>query len=195
MTAWGALLFTSGCLVAVLSSLIKDEIRGWLDLLPSGILRLAALLLKFDQRKTIYEDEWVPELYHILRKADTRPISRLFIGIYFALGLLVSIRGISRQINRGPEIEANSPVAPTENSTAANRLTASIAAATGERYGSENAVAQYNAEISLMSNAANMQNTLADTLEAIAQTRKQQATPMIQVPSTVEKEFERLIAV
>ena len=75
MTAWGVLLFTGGCLVAVLSGLIKDEIRGWLDLVPHGILRLAALLLESSQRKTIYEDEWVPELYHILLKADTRPIS------------------------------------------------------------------------------------------------------------------------
>lgn len=110
MTAWGVLLFTGGCLVAVLSGLIKDEIRGWLDLVPHGILRLAALLLESSQRKTIYEDEWVPELYHILLKADTRPISRrLFIGIHFSLGLLVSVRGISRQINRESQIEASSP--------------------------------------------------------------------------------------
>jgi hypothetical protein len=116
VTAWGALLFTGGCLVAVLSSLIKDEIRGWLDLVPYGILRLAALLLESGQRKTIYEDEWVPELYYILRKADTRPISRLFLGIKFALGLLVSVRRISRRINREPQIEASSSTAPAEDS-------------------------------------------------------------------------------
>jgi hypothetical protein len=128
VTAWGVLLFTGGCLVAVLSGLIKDEIRGWLDLVPYGILRLAALLLESGQRKTIYEDEWIPELYHILRKADTRPISRLFVGIHFAFGLLVSVRGISRRINRESQIDASSPNivpgdSPRESLKVPDRLT------------------------------------------------------------------------
>jgi hypothetical protein len=75
--------------------LVSEEIRGWLDVLPHAILRLAALRLDPFQRAVAYEDEWLPELCYILKGSEARPISRLLIGVRFSLSLLAS-----RSVNR-----------------------------------------------------------------------------------------------
>jgi hypothetical protein len=98
--AW-ALLVTAATLgLTALGDLISEEIRGWLDLAPRAILRLAAAQLPSVQRTMIYDDEWLPELCYVLRGAEARPITRLIIGTKFAVGLLIAARGIARTINR-----------------------------------------------------------------------------------------------
>jgi hypothetical protein len=99
--AWGALVLAVGCIFVVLKDLINDEIRGWLELLPHAILRLAAaLLFEPGKRETIYQEEWLSELTYILRKTESRPITRLVTGVRFAMGLLISARRIARRVNR-----------------------------------------------------------------------------------------------
>jgi len=81
--------------LSTLGDLVSEEIRGWLDLLPYGILRFAAAIhLDPFQYVTIYEDEWMPELAYILKGAESRPITRIVSGLYFSISLLVSRAGI-----------------------------------------------------------------------------------------------------
>jgi hypothetical protein len=90
--------FITALLLGSLYGLINEEIRGWLSIMPHGILRLAATFLDPSQRATIYQDEWLPELSYILRCADDRPITRLIRGIKFAAGLLISSHRVARRL-------------------------------------------------------------------------------------------------
>src|SRR5207247_991824 len=94
--AWGALGLIGMFLFGALGDLVSEEIRGWLDLVPRAILRLAAAQLEPELRESVYEGEWLPELIYILRGAESRPITRLIRGMRFALSLLFSARGIAR---------------------------------------------------------------------------------------------------
>jgi len=93
---WTVLGFLGAFLVVALGDLVSEEIRGWLDLVPRGILRLAAARLEPAQRETIYSEEWLPELCYALRGAESRPVTRLVLGIRYALRLLVAARRVSR---------------------------------------------------------------------------------------------------
>lgn len=76
---------------AIAGDLVSEEVRGWLDLLPQATLRLAANIhLNPSQYVLIYDDEWMPELTYILKGAESRPISRLIVGMRFASSLLFS---------------------------------------------------------------------------------------------------------
>lgn len=93
------LVFIAGALVAALSGVIGEEARGWLELAPRGILRLVAMRLPGDQRKTVYEKEWLPELLAILQEADGRPITRLFVGIRFAASMARGAGDVARELD------------------------------------------------------------------------------------------------
>lgn len=105
---WAALTLLGGATYAVTAKLVNDEIRGWLDLLPNIVLRLAARCLRPGQREAIYQDEWLPELAYILQEAETRPITRLVRGLCFSLGLLISATRVARHLNRTPSRHAAS---------------------------------------------------------------------------------------
>ena len=94
--AWGALSLIGMFLFAALGDVVSEEIRGWLDLAPRAVLRLAAARLDPELRESVYQEEWLPELIHVLRGAESRPITRLIWGSRFAVGLLFSARGIAR---------------------------------------------------------------------------------------------------
>jgi hypothetical protein len=94
--AWAAIGLPGMLLAAALGDLASEEIRGWLDLAPRAILRLAAARLEDGQREAIYRDEWLPELVYALRGAESRPVTRLVRGTAFALGLLLAARRIAR---------------------------------------------------------------------------------------------------
>jgi hypothetical protein len=83
-------------LVKASSAMASDEVRGWLDIAPRAILRLAGARLNREQRERLYYEEWVPELLYIMREAETRPITRAIRAIGFALGLLMAARAVSR---------------------------------------------------------------------------------------------------
>jgi hypothetical protein len=119
MTAWvwAALVGAASLITAALGDLVSEELRGWLDLVPNAILRLAATMLDPAQRETIYQDEWLPELCYILRGTESRPITRLIRGTTYAAGLLISARRIGRISDRAPRMSTDT-AAGTAGATA-----------------------------------------------------------------------------
>lgn len=98
---WAALVLVAGTSAAVVAGLVNDELRGWLELLPHGILRLAASRLSTAERSAIYETEWLPELSYILKAAGERPITRLVLGTEFSIGILLASKRIERSLDGG----------------------------------------------------------------------------------------------
>lgn len=98
--AWALLGLLGTFLLAALGDLINEEVRGWLNLAPRAVLRLAARRLDPDSRDVIYQEVWLPDLDYYLRGDESRPITRLIRGTTFALGLLFAARRIAR--NRIP---------------------------------------------------------------------------------------------
>jgi hypothetical protein len=86
--------------LAAVGDMVSEEVRDRLDHLPHAILRLAACLLDPMQRATVYEDEWLPELTYILKGDEARPVTRLYHGTRFAIGILLTARRIAEQLNR-----------------------------------------------------------------------------------------------
>lgn len=93
MNAWAiAAIAAVGSLVALAGSdLVSEELRGWLDLAPRAVLRLAAVQLQAGQRKRVLEEVWIPDLMAVLRGKESRPITRLIRGMWFAVCLLLSV--------------------------------------------------------------------------------------------------------
>lgn len=97
---WTAFTFLGGLLMIALGDMVSEEVRDRLDHLPHAILLLAARRLDPAQRFTVYEDEWLPELTYILKGDEARPMTRLYHGTRFALGILVRANRITRQLDR-----------------------------------------------------------------------------------------------
>lgn len=98
---WAALVLVASTSAAVVAGLVNDELRGWLERLPHGILRLAAGRLSTAERSALYEAEWLPELSYILKAAGERPITRLVLGTKFSVGILLASRRIERSLAGG----------------------------------------------------------------------------------------------
>src|SRR5438128_234992 len=92
-------VFVIAALLAPVGQLIGDEVRGWLELVPRAILRLAAVRLPAAQRPAIYNEEWLPELLSILREAEGRPITRLITGTWFAASMTRAAGRVGRELN------------------------------------------------------------------------------------------------
>ncbi len=84
---------------AVLGELISQEIRGRLDQVPHGLIRLAARRLQPELREDLAE-EWTAELGVILRGAQSLPVTRLYRGTRYALGLLRAAPSIGRDLSK-----------------------------------------------------------------------------------------------
>lgn len=80
-----------GVLVKALGELVTEELQGWIDLAPRGILRFAAARVERSQRETVFKDEWIPALASSVRGTETRPLTRLVKGMVFAIGRLIFI--------------------------------------------------------------------------------------------------------
>jgi hypothetical protein len=92
-------------LLAVASDLVSEEIRGWFEIMPWAILRMAAMRLDPSERLAIYRDEWLPDLLFITRDADGRPITRLLKATGYSLGHFWSARRQARHIRRAQQRE------------------------------------------------------------------------------------------
>jgi hypothetical protein len=99
---WAVLGLFAGLVMTAFGDMFSEEMRDRLDHLPHAILRLAARRLTPSQRITVYQDEWLPELTYILKGVEARPITRLFTGTAFALGIFINAARISRRLNRRP---------------------------------------------------------------------------------------------
>lgn len=105
---WGGLgSIVTFIVMAALGDMVSEEVRDRLDHLPHAILRRAAQRLGPDQRGAIYEDEWLPELTYILKGDEARPVTRLYHGTRYALGILVAARTIKRHL--APEAQVTAP--------------------------------------------------------------------------------------
>jgi hypothetical protein len=103
---WAALGVLGGFGLAAIGDMVSEEIRDRLDHLPHAILRLAARRLDSDERAAIYDDEWLPELTYILKGDESRPVTRLYHGIRFALGILAAVRRITAELSRPSPLTA-----------------------------------------------------------------------------------------
>jgi hypothetical protein len=110
----GLLLAVLGVLgMTALGDMVSEEVRDRLDHLPHAILRLAARMLDPAKRAAIYEDEWLPELTYILKGDEARPVTRLFIGAWYALGILLNTYRIARHLHRpAPQQPGDVPASP-----------------------------------------------------------------------------------
>jgi DNA-binding XRE family transcriptional regulator len=100
----------SGLFAAAIGDMMSEEIRDRLDHLPHAILRLAARRLDASERAAIYDHEWLPELIYILQGDEARPVSRIYHGVRFALGILIVARRIARDLHRAaPFVESQQP--------------------------------------------------------------------------------------
>jgi hypothetical protein len=111
---WPALGVLGGLGMAAIGDLVSEEIRDRLDHLPHAILRLAARRLSPGLHDDVYTDEWMPELTYILRGDEARPITRLYHGIRFALGILVAAPRIARGLACSPELALEAQLAIKE---------------------------------------------------------------------------------
>jgi hypothetical protein len=83
---------------AILGDLVSEEIRVRLDRLPHALIRLAARRLPSDVREDLAE-EWTAELHEILRGAEALPVTRLYRGTRYGLGLLRAAPSIGRDLS------------------------------------------------------------------------------------------------
>lgn len=83
--------------IAACTSVVRGQVPGRLRRLPFALLRLARRRVPEELRVRLHDEEWQPELYHIVNRAGASPVSRLLSGMMFALGLLRTARSISRQ--------------------------------------------------------------------------------------------------
>jgi hypothetical protein len=85
-------------LALVAGGVVSEEVRGRLDRLPFAVLRLARGRLPAGLRERVHDQEWVPELEHILKHAELLPLTRLVIGLRYAAGLLVHAGTIAQAL-------------------------------------------------------------------------------------------------
>jgi hypothetical protein len=106
--------FIATAALSAASDIVKDEIRGWIEVLPGITLRMAAMQLDTSQRVSVYSEEWLPELLFITRQTDTRPITRFITGMRFSLSMHRSARLIARRLHRTehPDAPADTPRSP-----------------------------------------------------------------------------------
>jgi DNA-binding transcriptional MerR regulator len=102
-----ALLILALCLLlrAAAAEMWQEELQTRLGRLPYALIRLATWQLPRQERDD-YADEWRAELAFVLRDTDGLPITRLFRGIRFAIGLLRVSRSIARELSPCDEQQA-----------------------------------------------------------------------------------------
>lgn len=100
----------AGLLGAVLGDLLSEEVRRRLDLIPLHLMRLACTRLP-EPARSDRADEWAAELDAILvrRGATKLPVTRLVVGLRFALGLLIATPAIRRSARGARQIRVGRP--------------------------------------------------------------------------------------
>jgi hypothetical protein len=121
MSVWliAALTGLGGLFLGVCSDMISEEMRGRLDRLPQALVRMAARRLPEEIRDDMAR-EWLAELHEVLHGAEAVPITRLFKGVGYGGGVLLSAPKFGKELgfheNTRPETsrasaaQANPPV-------------------------------------------------------------------------------------
>jgi anti-anti-sigma regulatory factor len=108
---WAVLGTFGGLGMTVIGDMVSEEIRDRLDHVPHAILRLAARRLDPALRASLYEEVWLPDLAYHLKGDEARPVTRLYHGICFAVGMLASAHRSSRNLNGARPQDNNDAVA------------------------------------------------------------------------------------
>jgi hypothetical protein len=103
------LTIVGGLFTAAVGDMVSEEVRDRLDHVPHAILKLAASRLDASHRAAIYGDEWLPELTYILQGDEARPVSRVYHGTRYALGILIAARRIARDLHRSAPLPESQP--------------------------------------------------------------------------------------
>jgi hypothetical protein len=85
-------------LILIAGDMASEEARARLDQLPLTLLRLARARLPAELRESVHDQEWAPELEHILKHADLFPLTRLITGLRYAAGLLISAGTVATEL-------------------------------------------------------------------------------------------------
>jgi hypothetical protein len=102
---WVGGLLLAWVVLEMLKNLVLVETATRLERIPYAILRLARRRLPVEHRKTIHDQEWLPELVVIVRETEGLPITRLVRGVLYSIGLLFVASRVSK-------IRAVAPLAP-----------------------------------------------------------------------------------
>lgn len=87
---------------AAAGDMFSEEIRTRLDGVPRTLVRLAARRAGAGIAAELLE-EWQGELYEILRGADAKPVTRLWKGLRYSVGLVVAAGEVGRTLRRRAE--------------------------------------------------------------------------------------------
>jgi hypothetical protein len=100
---WWLLGVLCAAIAAAVGDMVNEEIRGRLDRVPMWLARQACRALPSPIRADRLE-EWTAELAAILdrRGADKLPVTRLIVGIRFAVGLFAAVPRIHGRHRRAP---------------------------------------------------------------------------------------------
>jgi ubiquitin-like protein Pup len=91
------LIFVLGVIVAAMMKLLSDEVRGWVGRIPFLLLWFAARRLPGSHRTDLYDD-WKADLAAEMNKETERPVTRVWFGIKFAIGLIHKGRSVAREL-------------------------------------------------------------------------------------------------
>jgi hypothetical protein len=91
------------------STMCQEEIRTRLSRIPDMLLRLAAFRVLRDVRRDLYE-EWAAELDFMVSETEGLPITRLWLGLTFAGGMLRAAPAIARGFTGRPRWTTKSVV-------------------------------------------------------------------------------------
>jgi transcriptional regulator with XRE-family HTH domain len=114
------LTIVGGLFAAAVGDMVSEEVRDRFDHVPHAILKLAASRLDASHRAAIYDDEWLPELTYILQGDEARPVSRVYHGTRYALGILTAARQIARDLHRSVPL-AESQLRPFQTAVRAEQ--------------------------------------------------------------------------
>lgn len=104
-----AVLGLAGGFIGIaVADLVSEEIRARLDKAPEAIIRVAVSRLPVSLREEL-SDEWSAELAEILSGSEALPVTRLWVGTRFAIGLLLSSPRVGRALSLRPPVELLPP--------------------------------------------------------------------------------------
>jgi hypothetical protein len=86
-----------GLAILTLGDMASEEVRARLDRLPRTLIGLAVRRLPPELRDDL-GDEWNAELDHILRRAKLYPVTRIFVGTCYSVGIVWSASSVGRSL-------------------------------------------------------------------------------------------------
>jgi hypothetical protein len=106
-----------GLAILTLGDMASKEVRARLDRLPRALIGLAVRRLPPELRDDL-GDEWHAELDHILRRAKLYPVTRIFVGTRYAIGIVRSASSVGRSLRlvRAAGFELHPPGSVEERS-------------------------------------------------------------------------------